>query len=122
MKRIAIVTGASSGLGAAFARALDRQGGLDELWLVARREERLLRLSGELETKCLPLPLDLREEGSVLRLRRRLEAEQAEVRVLVNAAGFGKFGTCADMTLEETREMIALNCRAAVELTAAALP
>lgn len=122
MKKIAIVTGASSGLGQAFARELDRQGGLDEIWLVARREERLLQLGRELVTPSCPFALDLTRQESVLRLRGRLEEERADVRVLINAAGFGKFGTYADMTLEETRAMIDLNCRAAVELTAVTLP
>ena len=51
-----------------------------------------------------------------------LKETGADVRVLVNCAGFGKFGTYADMTLQETGDMIDLNCKAAVALTAAAIP
>lgn len=119
---IALVTGASSGLGAAFIRRLDRQGGLDEIWGVARRGERMEALAGELRTPMRAIPLDLTEPESVERLGAMLEAERPDVRVLINAAGFGKFGTFADMTLRETMDMIDLNCRAAVLLTAAVLP
>lgn len=121
--RIAIVTGASSGLGREFVRQLERKEELDEIWAVARREERLRELAGQAGAiPVVPLALDLTEEASLAQLRQRLEEQQPEVRLLINAAGFGKFGTWADMSVDETRSMIALNCTAAVELTIAALP
>ena len=120
--KIAIVTGASSGLGRAFVRQLDREGGLDEIWGVARRAGRMEELAGELSTPMRVLALDLIREESALELRDLLEREQPDVRVLINAAGFGKFGTYADMTVRETGDMIDLNCKAAVNLTAAVLP
>ena len=119
---IAIVTGASSGLGRSFIRQLDRQGGLDEIWGVARRRERMEELAAQLSTPMRPLALDLTKTESVETLRALLRETGADVRVLVNSAGFGKFGTYADMTLQETEDMIDLNCRAAVALTAAAIP
>ena len=119
---IAIVTGASSGLGRSFIRQLHRQGGLDEIWGVARRRERMEELAAQLSTPMRPLALDLTKTESVETLRALLQETGADVRVLVNSAGFGKFGTYADMTLQETADMIDLNCRAAVALTAAAIP
>ena len=119
---IAIVTGASSGLGRSFIRQLDRQGGLDEIWGVARRRERMEELAAQLSTPMRPLALDLTKTESVETLRALLQETGADVRVLVNSAGFGKFGTYADMTLQETADMIDLNCRAVVALTAAAIP
>lgn len=119
---IALVTGASSGLGAAFIRRLDQLGGLDEIWGVARRRERMEELAAQLSTPMRPLALDLTKTESVETLRALLQETGANVRVLVNSAGFGKFGTYADMTLQETADMIDLNCRAAVALTAAAIP
>ena len=116
--KIAIVTGASSGLGMAFVRRLDALGGLDEIWGVARRGA----LAAELRTPMRPLALDLTRLESVETLRVLMREEAPEVAVLVNAAGFGKFGTCADLTLQETCDMIDLNCRAAAALTAAVLP
>ena len=120
--KIAIVTGASSGLGPAFIRRLDELGGLDEIWGVARRRERMEELAEELSTPLRPLSLDLTKPESIRTLKGLLEETGADVRVLVNSAGFGKFGTYADMTLQETEDMIDLNCRAAVALTAAAIP
>ena len=115
--RIGIITGASSGLGRAYARHVDKILELDELWLIARREERLVALAEELETDCRILALDLREEESILTLRRTLEEERPQVELLVSAAGFGKFGRAEDLSLEETGDMISLNCRAAAEVT-----
>jgi len=120
--KIAIVTGASSGLGRAFARKLAEWKQVEALWLVARREGRLRELASELPKPAKVLALDLTEPESVQALREELEREHPDVKVLVNAAGFGKFGTYADMTAQETGDMIALNCRAAVDLTNLAIP
>lgn len=120
--RVAVVTGASSGLGRAYARELDKTGGVDELWLIARREERLIALSGELDHPCRVLPLDLCREDSLEILRDLLEAERPRVEVLVSCAGFGKFGRAEDLSLQETRDMVELNCRSAVEVTRACVP
>jgi len=120
--KIGIVTGASSGLGRAFARELDKTMALDELWLIARREERLRALAGELRCRGRVMALDLTEPDSVLLLRAALEEEKPEVAALVCAAGFGKFGRAEDMTLEENDSMIALNCRAAVDVTRVCIP
>ena len=119
---IALVTGASSGLGAAFIRRLDQLGGLDEIWGVARREERMESLAESLHTPMRAIALDLTKPESVEALGAMLNRERPEVSVLINSAGFGKFGTCADMTLQETADMVDLNCKAAVTLTAAVLP
>lgn len=120
--RIGIITGASSGLGWAYARHVDKILELDELWLIARREERLVALAEELETDCRILALDLTEEESILTLRRTLEEERPQVELLVSAAGFGKFGRAEDLSLEETGDMISLNCRAAAEVTRVCIP
>ncbi len=120
--KIAIVTGASSGLGRAFVRQLDREGGLDEIWGVARRAGRMEELAAELNTPMRALALDLVKPESIGALKDRMEEEQPDVRVLINAAGFGKFGTYADMTLPETSDMIDLNCKAAANLTATVIP
>lgn len=120
--KIAIVTGASSGLGRAFAGQLAQWEDVEGLWLVARREERLRKLASQLKKPARVLALDLTRPESVHTLRKELEREAPEVRVLVNAAGFGKFGTYADMTARETEDMISLNCRAAVDLTNLAIP
>ena len=121
MKRIALITGASSGLGREFARLLAREA-VDELWLVARRGERLRELSAELAVPCRIFALDLTQEAALEELSAALSAEPPVVRYLVNAAGFGRIGMAADIGAATTGRMIALNCRAAAELTERALP
>ena len=120
-KRIALITGASSGLGREFARLLAREA-VDELWLVARRGERLRALSAELAVPCRIFALDLTREVALEELSAALAAEPVVVRYLVNAAGFGRIGMAADIGAATTGRMIALNCRAAAELTERALP
>ena len=120
--RIGIVTGASSGLGWSFVRHIDKTMDLDELWLIARREERLRDLAAELRCRGRVFPLDLTDRASAGKLQAALEEERPQVDILVCAAGFGKFGRAEDMTLEENDDMIALNCRAAVDVTKVCLP
>lgn len=118
---IAIITGASSGLGRKFTELADNEG-LDELWLIARRGDRLHELSAACHTKVLPLSLDLTQETSLQQIHRLLEENQPLVKILVNAAGFGKIGSYADIPTDDILRMIDLNCRAAAAVTQFALP
>ena len=121
-KRVAIITGASSGMGAEFARQIDAMQVADELWLIARNRQGLEEVAAELDTPARPLALDLTNPQAIDELRTVLASERPTVTFLVNAAGFGKFGdwrTIADAAVDS---MIDLNCRALVDVTRAALP
>ena len=118
---IAIITGASSGLGRKFTELADVEG-LDELWLIARRKDRLQELSTACQTKVRSLPLDLTQKTSLQQINKLLQEEQPMVKILVNAAGFGKIGSYADIAIDDMLHMIDLNCRAAVAITQSALP
>ena len=124
--RVALITGASSGLGREYARRAVASGAYDEVWVVARRERRLRELADELGPSVVPVPLDLTDRASVDGLAGLLRSREAEgpfeVGLLVNAAGLGKFGTYADLSLDEVDAMVDLNCRALVELTQVVLP
>ena len=125
--KIGIVTGASSGLGREFARQIAAGCGLDELWVIARRADRLERLKEELEEafaglKVRPVSLDLTQQREIEKLSSILTEEKPDVKILVNASGFGKYGTYKDLTTEEITQMVDLNCKAVVLLTYSVLP
>ncbi|MBQ7386827.1 MAG: SDR family NAD(P)-dependent oxidoreductase [Clostridia bacterium] len=118
---IAIVTGASSGIGAELARGLVSRE-IDEIWLVARREERLVSLGEELGIKYKCIPADLATNDGVESIRTALEAEKPSVKYLINAAGFGDFGAFDELPESEIAKMIDLNVKALVLITHMCVP
>lgn len=125
MTRIAIVTGASSGLGREFVRRIDQgeAGAVDEIWAIARRAERLEALVRTCGTPVRAMPLDLTDESSFETVSAALEQTPgAEISLLVNNAGFGTFGDFARQPADNAPRMVALLLRAPVELTYRALP
>lgn len=119
--RIAIVTGASSGIGEEFCRCLDSRG-LDSIWLVARRKDRLEALAADLETRSNIISADLTDIDSIRRLADAIDSEKPEISYLINCAGFGSFGNVSQQSLEDINGMISLNCTALVDITAVCLP
>ena len=120
--KIAIITGASSGMGREFVYALDKDEQFDELWVIARRRERLEALQEKVRARVRVMALDLFEEESFDVMRAALEAEQPEVAVLVNAAGFGVFGPFAERDLQTQLRIIDLNSRALTAMCYVCLP
>lgn len=118
---IAIVTGASSGLGREYVKLLDDEG-LDEIWLVARRRPQLEDLAGALKTKNRLYPLDLTENDSFRILQQALTDSRAIVRYLIHAAGFGKMGSVMTIPSGVQEKMVDLNDRAAISLVQLVLP
>jgi short-subunit dehydrogenase len=118
----ALVTGASSGIGAAYARALRSRG--ERVVLVARRADRLGTLAEALggDPHALVVPLDLAAPGSAEALRRDLDGRGIAVDFLVNCAGLGHTAPFAGQRLTAVRAMLDVNVRALVELTHAFLP
>ena len=110
--KIAVITGASSGMGREFVYAVDRLFALDEIWVIARREDRLQELKNQCRTAVRPIPLDLLDNTSFHTYRAMLEDTKPEVQFLVNAAGFGLFGTFTDMDLDTQLDSIRLNANA----------
>ena len=122
MKNIAIVTGASSGMGREFVLQLSQYVQVDEIWAIARRKEALEALNAEVSVPVRPIPLDLSETASFTAVAKLLEEEKPNVKLLVNAAGFGKFGAYHKVTLEDDCKMIDLKCKAVLAMTRIVLP
>ena len=120
--KIAVITGASSGMGREFVYALDREEEFDEIWVIARREERLEELKAKCRNPIRPLVWDLQKRESLYAYRELLEKERPEIAVLVNAAGFGLFGVFTEMDMDRQLDIIDLNSRALTGMCHLSLP
>ena len=126
MRKITIITGASSGMGAEFARQIAANTESTEIWLFARNKEKLDEVKNEIETtenapqiKCIPMNLSGKE--GVALFKTFLATEKISD-ILVNNAGFGTYGEFSETPLERELEMIDLNCTALTGLCGAVLP
>ena len=125
---IAIITGASSGLGREFALQICQNyaSEIDEIWLLARRKEPLLALAQEISATgiCVgaAMPMDITDDKQMKDFQDKLDIEAPTVKYLVNAAGLAKIGDPFTLQPEELTHMIDLNCKAAVHMTAICMP
>ena len=119
MKKVALITGASAGLGIEFARQLAKRG--HRLVLVARRKERLEDLAQELGN-ARAVAIDLSRANAAAKLMADLEAAGEEVEILINNAGFGLIGRFAELDAKRERLMIDLNVGALTDLCRAVAP
>lgn len=111
MKKIAVISGASSGIGREFVNTIASFGEtLDEIWVIARRLDRLEALQADYPIK--PIALDLTDRESFNTIRALYEEEKPEVRLLINASGFGKFEATLETDLVDNLNMVDLNCQA----------
>ena len=117
---IAVVTGASSGMGKEFVLQLSSYVKVDEIWVIARREQNLKELKADVPVR--PVALDLCDSNSFDAYKTLLEQEKPNVKLLVNAAGFGKFGDYDEIPMEEDFRMLDLNCKALVAMTRLTVP
>ena len=124
--KIAVITGASSGMGREFVR----QAGyfyrsLDEIWVIARRKERLESLRKECRVPLRIFDGDLLKKQVYRQYHNELKEKKPDIRMLVNAAGFGKSGTFSEIASEDKKlqpDMIDLNCRALTRMIQLSLP
>lgn len=123
-KKIALITGASSGMGREFVRQLNMcLKNIDEIWVIARREDRLLELKASAtNVNVRVFALDICKESDLNYLSSQLQSEKPEVRLLVNAAGVGRAGRFDEIKTEEALNMVELNNKALVAVTHIVLP
>ena len=136
MKRIAIITGASSGIGEEFTRQVCAKYDFDEIWIIARREDKLKILADELnKTKNFnvvrPVVMDVAGKAGVEALKVFLQQEDEklhkvesgiEIGLLINNAGFGTYGPFAETSVNRQMDMIELNCTTVTGICGIALP
>ncbi len=121
--RIALITGASSGMGEVFARRIDQdEENIDEIWLIARRKNRLEEVAETLSHATRVIPMDLLSEENLRELERMLDEAEAQVGIFVACAGYGKIGNYEQISRLDSERMIDLNCKAAVDTTLIAIP
>lgn len=120
---VIIITGASSGMGMEFARKMDRSfNNIDEFWLIARSRDRLERLAEELTHKAEVFTMDVTDKNSMDRLEKKLQEQNAVVRILINCAGYGIMGPFDKLDRTQTLGMVRLNCEALTDMTYRILP
>jgi len=129
MKNIAIITGASSGIGKAFLKLIVQERGVynsvpfDEIWAVARNSERLLEVTSSIgDERIVPVTADLTDAQDLNEISLSLEQENIRVGLLVNCAGAGFKGPVSELTVDKVESELELNCVALGKLTRICLP
>lgn len=120
---IAVITGASSGLGIEYLKQVsERYSDLDEIWLIARRLDRLNEVKSSIRgVKCIPVALDLTKDESYIELDQKLKDSDAVVKLLINNAGFGKLSDFIDSDVSSQTAMVDLNCKGLTGVAAVCL-
>lgn len=121
-RNIAVITGASSGFGREFVKLLVEEDSIDEIWAVARNEDRLKKLVDEFGGKLRTFAVDLSNKREIKVFHSYLEKADVNILYLVNNAGYGKFCSYEDLDIEESINMIDLNINAVVALGLLCIP
>ena len=119
---IAIITGASSGIGREFAKQMKEKLGVEDFWFIARRADKMEALKSELNVNARIISADLTRDEGVSAVRAALEEEKPQVKYLISAAGFGVFGSFDQVGEDQVAKMIDLNAKALVLITHMVIP
>ncbi|MCM1272166.1 MAG: SDR family NAD(P)-dependent oxidoreductase [Clostridium sp.] len=121
---IAVVTGASSGLGREFVKQIsEKYKTIDEIWVLARRTERLTALKNNIKSVTIqPITCDITDQEQLAEYKKLLELKKPSIRVLVNAAGYGMIGHFEDISEKDNCGMCDINVTGLTEITHISLP
>ena len=117
---VAIITGATGGIGEEFVRALIDEVG--QIWAVGRSDDKLALLQEKYGEKVVPCKADLSNKDDIFDLCKKIENDKPQIKYLVNNAGIAKMAPIADFTLEEISDTIEINAKAATLISRAAIP
>ncbi|MBO5851485.1 MAG: SDR family NAD(P)-dependent oxidoreductase [Clostridia bacterium] len=120
--KIAIISGASSGMGKEFVIQADKRYELDEIWVIARRKERLVALQEGVKAKIVPLALDLTLPESLQEIENKIKNENPEIKLLVNCSGFGKFAEFIESNPISNASMCDLNLKSLILMNQIVVP
>ncbi len=109
MKKIAVITGASTGLGREFVRIIKDKREIDEIWAIARHRDKLDKLRRQMGAKVIPISMDLSDPARIEELGHRLAQSGVEICYLINNAGYAKFCSYGDLSVADSLNMINLN-------------
>ena len=136
MKNIAVITGASSGMGKEFTIQVAQKYDFDEIWIIARRFEKLEQLAKDINQSkhfnvAKPVALDLGSRDGVAQLEGLLKSEHEkllkvesglQIGLLINNAGFGTYGPFEETSVKAEMDMVELNCTSLTGICGIALP
>ena len=121
MKKVAIITGVTGGLGKEFVREVLKED-VEEIWSIARSVEKLNALKTAFGDRIRPISCDLSQTEDIRMVERLLQEEKPDVKILINNAGIGKMGKPEEFTPEEVEKILDLNCKAVCLLCQYAIP
>lgn len=122
-KKVVIVTGASSGIGREFVHQISKKAkNLDEIWIIARRRDRLEELREEINIPCIIIDEDITQPHFTDRFKTILSQEKPKVKMLINCAGYGIIGKACNKSTEVETGMINTNCAGLTNVTLITVP
>lgn len=121
-KNVAIITGASSGLGKEFVKLLVSDNSIEEIWAIARNEDKLKKLADEFGKKVKTFSKDLSDMENIKSFENVIRKQSINVCILINNAGFAKFCSCEDLNVDESVAMIDLNISGVVAMGLVCIP
>lgn len=120
--KIAVITGASSGMGEEFVKQVSRLTFIDEIWIIARRKQKLEQLAKEINKSVKIIAMDLKLKDNINQLEQILQTENPDIKLLINCAGYGIRKDFMDGTFDEEIGMIEVNCMSLTALTYLCIP